>query len=261
MPRRPRVSRRTLLGAAAGIGLLALNRLLVDSTTEGGPLGSGGADAGTPGQRQAAGGGARAAPGAGRLTPVRILPGTGRKLALTFDDGPHPTWTPQVLGLLRQHGAPATFFVIGENAVWQPDLLRAIAAEGHLVANHSWSHPRFDRVPRESVREELERTSEVIGDVLGEPPRWARAPYGVWHPASLEICAELAMRPLDWSVDTADWSRPGSDRIADTLLGRAHPGGIVLAHDGGGDRAQTVAALRHCLPRLADRGYDLVQPA
>ncbi|ARQ72567.1 polysaccharide deacetylase family protein [Streptomyces marincola] len=256
VPRRTGLSRRVLLGAAAGVGLLALNRLLVDSAGVGGALGAGGADTGTPGRPDAAPGAAGA-----RHAPGRVLAGSGRRLALTFDDGPHPTWTPQILGLLRQHGVPATFFVLGENAVWQPDLLRAIAADGHLVANHSYDHPRFDRLPRDEVRAQLGRTSEVIENALGAPPGWARAPYGLWTAVSLEICGELAMKPLDWSVDTDDWRRPGSAKIADNLMRRAHPGGIVLAHDGGGDRAQTVTALRDCLPRLRERGYELVRPA
>ncbi|TDC60129.1 polysaccharide deacetylase family protein, partial [Streptomyces hainanensis] len=190
----------------------------------------------------------------------RTLAGVGRRIALTFDDGPDPTYTPKILRVLREHHAPATFFVCGENAEWQPDLLRAIRDEGHLLANHTWSHPQLDLLSRAEVRDELGRTSDVVARAVGRAPRLARAPYGVWDEPSLRVCAELGMRPLGWSVDSDDWTRPGADRIAATLLDGAHPGAVALAHDGGGDREQTVAALRACLPRLLDRGFEPVLP-
>ncbi|GAA1897399.1 polysaccharide deacetylase family protein [Streptomyces sodiiphilus] len=271
-----RISRRVLLGAAGCLGLVAVNRALLGPGD--GPEGPDPVPpAGAPGQaspadtaayrlRPFAGtGSVPSAPGrpptAVRRAAAKTLPGPGRRIALTFDDGPHPRHTPEVLEILRRYNAPATFFVIGENAAWNPDLLRAIADDGHVVANHSWSHPQLNLISRARVREELGRTSEVIEKVLGEPPRWARAPYGVWDRASLTICAELAMEPLGWSIDTNDWTRPGSGAISSAVLEGAHSGGIVLAHDGGGDRGQTVQALRHYLPRLRDRGFALVARA
>lgn len=182
----------------------------------------------------------------------------GRHLALTFDDGPHPAQTPAILRILRQYRAPATFFVIGENASWNPDLIKAIAADGHLVANHSWSHPQLDKLSQTRVRRELGRTSDLLEKALGTPPRFARAPYGAWHGPSLEVCAELGMEPMGWSVDTLDWKSPGISTIRTRVLKGAHPGAIVLAHDGGGNRWQTVSALSHYLPRLLDQGYSLV---
>ena len=186
------------------------------------------------------------------------LAAPGRQLALTFDDGPHPAQTPAILRILRQYDAPATFFVIGENAGWNPDLVKAVAADGHLVANHSWSHPELPKLSRAKVREELGRTCDLVEKALGAPPRFARAPYGAWHGPSLEVCAELGMEPMGWSVDTLDWKSPGTATIRSRVLTGAHPGAIVLAHDGGGDRSQTVAALAHYLPRLLDQGYSLV---
>lgn len=186
------------------------------------------------------------------------LAAPGRQLALTFDDGPHPAQTPAILRILRRYDAPATFFVIGENAGWNPDLVKAIAADGHLVANHSWSHPELPKLSRAKVRKELGRTCDLVEKALGAPPRFARAPYGAWHGPSLEICAELGMEPMGWSVDTLDWKSPGTATIRSRVLTGAHPGAIVLAHDGGGDRSQTVAALEYYLPRLLDQGYSLV---
>uniref|UniRef100_UPI00140A9935 polysaccharide deacetylase family protein n=1 Tax=Streptomyces sp. YIM 98790 TaxID=2689077 RepID=UPI00140A9935 len=196
-----------------------------------------------------------------RKAAARTLPVKGRRIALTLDDGPHPEYTPQVLKVLRRNRVRATFFLIGENAEWNRDLVRAIAADGHLIANHSWTHPRLDTLPREKVRKELAATSELVERILGGAPGWARAPYGAWDTASLQVCAELGMEPLGWSVDTEDWTRPGSDEISSAVLEGAHPGGVVLAHDGGGDRSQTVAALQHCVPRLIDRGWSFVLPA
>jgi peptidoglycan/xylan/chitin deacetylase (PgdA/CDA1 family) len=275
---RARIRRRTVVGAVACAGLIGLNRLLVNA--EHGPdAASGPASGRTP---QAGPPVARPAGGSYRLRPSAGAPGAavpgrrpvgvrraaastltfpGRHIALTFDDGPHPAYTPQVLRVLRQYEVPATFFVIGENAAYYPDLVRDIAADGHVIANHSWSHPRLDQLPAARIHEELAGTCDVLAAVLGEPPRWARAPYGAWHRPSLKVCAELGMEPLGWSVDTEDWTRPGSAAIAGAVLDGAHPGGIVLAHDGGGDRSQTVAALAYYLPRLLDEGYVMTRPA
>lgn len=272
---RLRVRRRTLLGAAACAGLVTLNRLLVAADDgpggpadaaarrSGGPDGLPTASAGDYRLRPSAGGAGTAGRGPVRApgSVPRTLPVPGHRIALTFDDGPHPEHTPQVLRVLRRYGAPATFFLIGENAAHHPDLVREIAADGHLIANHSWSHPRLDRLRTARVREELGATSDLLAAVLGEAPRWARAPYGAWHRPSLRICAELGMTPLGWSIDTEDWTRPGTAAIARAVLNGAHPGGIVLSHDGGGDRSQSVAALAHYLPRLLDRGYTLTRPA
>ncbi|GAB3126657.1 polysaccharide deacetylase family protein [Streptomyces calidiresistens] len=273
--------RRSLLGAVGCAGLLGLNRLLVDGP-DGPPPGVGPSPPGdavspaTGGTGGPGGGGdaSRLRPFAGGAgppaprgaVPVReaarlTLPANGaRRIALTFDDGPHPEWTPRILETLRRYRTPATFFVIGENVRAHPDLLREVAADGHLIANHSWSHPRLDHLPRSRVREELERTCDLLAGVLGAPPHWARAPYGAWHPPSLEVCAELGMEPLGWSIDTEDWTRPGSSAISRAVLDGAHPGGIVLAHDGGGDRSQSASALDHYLPRLLDRGWTMVRP-
>ncbi|UGY90988.1 polysaccharide deacetylase family protein [Streptomyces gobiensis] len=198
-------------------------------------------------------------PVAPRETAQRTLREPGKKIALTFDDGPHPRQTPAILRILRQHDTRATFFIIGENAVWNPDLVKAIAEHGHVIANHSWSHPQLNRIPTSRVRKELGRTCDLIERALGAGPRLARAPYGAWHKPSLKICAELGMEPVGWSIDTMDWKTPGARTIRSRVLTGAHPGAIVLAHDGGGDRSQTVAALAYYLPRLIDQGYTMVQ--
>jgi peptidoglycan/xylan/chitin deacetylase (PgdA/CDA1 family) len=187
------------------------------------------------------------------------LPTHTREVALTFDDGPDPRYTPEVLRVLRRHGVQATFFVVGECAVEFPELLHDIASQGHVVANHSWTHPQLTTLSPGRVRSELGRTSSVVEDTLGSAPTLARAPYGDWDKASLGICNKLGMSPVGWSVDSQDWTCPGADRIASTIMDEMAPGAIVLSHDGGGRRAQTVQALEWYLPRLLDLGYAPVR--
>ncbi|MFB7381627.1 polysaccharide deacetylase family protein [Kitasatospora purpeofusca] len=192
--------------------------------------------------------------------PVYELDADRRVVALTIDDGPDPRHTPTVLSLLEQHGIRATFFLIGENAVEHPDLVREIAARGHHIANHTWTHPDLRHLSEAKVREELERTSELLHRTTGKAPTWFRAPGGDWSPASLKVSAELGMRPMAWSVDPRDWARPGTVVITDRILKDVRPGAIVLNHDGGGDRSQTVAALKAYLPVLIDSGYHFTAP-
>ncbi|MFD4910506.1 polysaccharide deacetylase family protein [Kitasatospora purpeofusca] len=192
--------------------------------------------------------------------PVYELDADRRVVALTIDDGPDPRHTPTVLALLEQHGIRATFFLIGENAVEHPDLVREIAARGHHIANHTWTHPDLRHLSEAKVREELERTSELLHRTTGKAPTWFRAPGGDWSPASLKVSAELGMRPMAWSVDPRDWARPGTVVITDRILKDVRPGAIVLNHDGGGDRSQTVAALKAYLPVLIDSGYHFTAP-
>jgi peptidoglycan/xylan/chitin deacetylase (PgdA/CDA1 family) len=190
-------------------------------------------------------------------TSVTYTLGSGddRRIALTFDDGPDPVYTPQILDVLRRHRVPATFCVLGENAVGNTGLLQAIADGGHLIANHSWSHPALPRLRPSDARSELGRTSDLIEETVGSPPAWARAPYGYWDETTLEISAGLGMSPLGWSVDTEDWRQPGVAEIVSTVVENVQSGSIILAHDGGADAAQTVAALHEYLPQLLDAGW------
>ncbi|RAJ65653.1 peptidoglycan/xylan/chitin deacetylase (PgdA/CDA1 family) [Streptomyces sp. Amel2xB2] len=185
----------------------------------------------------------------------------GREIALTFDDGPDPLWTPKVLEVLRRWRVQATFCVIGREAAAHAHLLNAIADGGHAIANHSWSHPLLTRMRPAQVHEQLARTCDVVDEAVGSPPVLARAPFGEWNDRTLEISASLGMSPLGWSVDTSDWEEPGTRKITATVLRHTSPGAVLLSHDGGGNRSQTVAALRDYLPRLLDSGYIPVLPS
>ncbi|MFB7089015.1 polysaccharide deacetylase family protein [Streptomyces sp. NPDC056296] len=204
----------------------------------------------------------RAAPA---RTPVRSEPilrvsGRGRTMLLTFDDGPDPRYTPDILDTLAKYDVRATFFVCGEMADYNRDLLSRMADEGHVVGNHTWSHPLLTSLGRRRIRSEMERTSEVVEQAYGEPPRWFRAPYGAWNRAAFQLGAELGMEPLAWTVDTLDWTTPGTGTIVDRVEDGAAPGVVVLSHDAGGDRSQSVRALRSYLPELLDSGYHLTVP-
>nr|WP_239070141.1 MULTISPECIES: polysaccharide deacetylase family protein [unclassified Streptomyces] len=194
-------------------------------------------------------------------------------MALTFDDGPSPIYTPRVLRVLRRHGITATFFMLGANAEKYPWVVRQVVDEGHVLGNHTWSHPTLRTLTAAQVRDEIERTNDVLARTgRGRLPTLFRAPGGHFARAALQVCADLELRPISWSIDSADWTRPGVDRICDRVLSRAGTGSIVLHHDGslsrsavpehGGpaDRSQTVAALGCYLPRLLDTGYRFTTP-
>lgn len=195
-----------------------------------------------------------------RREPLMSLPGHGRTMVLTFDDGPDPRYTPQILDTLARYDVRAMFFVCGEMAVDHQDLLARMADEGHVVGNHTWSHPLLTQLSRRRIRSEITRTSEVIESGCGERPRWFRAPYGAWNRATFQLGAELGMEPLAWTVDTLDWTTPGTRTIVDRVRAGAAPGVVILSHDAGGDRTQSVKALRRYLPRLLDSGYRITVP-
>ncbi|MFD8067098.1 polysaccharide deacetylase family protein [Streptomyces parvulus] len=195
-----------------------------------------------------------------RSEPILRMTGRGRTMLLTFDDGPHPDYTPHILDTLAEYDVRATFFVCGEMADFNRDLISRMADEGHVVGNHTWSHPLLTSLSRRRIRSEMERTSEVVDKACGEPPRWFRAPYGAWNRNAFRIGADLGMEPLAWTVDTLDWTTPGTRTIVDRVEDGAAPGVVVLSHDAGGDRSQSVRALRRYLPRLLDDGYHLTVP-
>ena len=195
-----------------------------------------------------------------RNQPFLRMSGRGKTMVLTFDDGPDPRYTPDVLRTLKAHNVRAMFFVCGEMAADHKDMLRRMADEGHVVGNHTWSHPLLTRLTRSQIRSQMERTSDVIAEGYGERPGWFRAPYGAWNRAAFQIGAELGMEPLAWTVDTLDWMSPGADAIESRVIRGAAPGVVVLAHDAGGNRTQSVTALREYLPRLLDSGYRITVP-
>ncbi|MGW4726921.1 polysaccharide deacetylase family protein [Streptomyces sp. NPDC004291] len=180
------------------------------------------------------------------------------KVALTFDDGPDPVFTRQVLEILDRYGARATFFCVGHHVAALPDEVRRIVAGGHGLGNHSWSHPfLFDLTP-EQLREQIDRTTEELDRVAGEAPAWFRPPYGALSPGVLAALEEHPATLTMWDVDARDWSRPGPEQIAKTVLEGVGPGSVVLMHEGAGDRSQTVEALPAIVEGLLERGLEPV---
>ncbi|WP_328302129.1 polysaccharide deacetylase family protein [Streptomyces sp. NBC_00435] len=291
----PTVGRRVLLRSAVFLGVAAAAGLLTGGESDfpapgtqgappplpggpGGPAGPGPL-AGAPGHAQLPRGSAyrlqpmtsegipeRAHPAkpAVRTRPILQLPADARTagaMTLTFDDGPDPRYTPGILDTLARHRVRAMFFVCGEMAVDNQDLLRRMEAEGHLIGNHTWTHPQLTKLSRPAMASEIGRTSEIVEKAVGEAPLWFRAPYGAWNRAAFEIGSELGMEPIAWTVDTLDWTEPGTATIVSRALKGAAPGVIVLNHDAGGNRSQSVQAVATYLPQLLARGYRMTLPA
>lgn len=171
-------------------------------------------------------------------------------IALTFDDGPHPERTPRVLDLLAQAKVHATFFLIGERAVAHPELVRRIAAEGHEVGNHSWSHAR--RLPFCSGRRieaELSRCQDALAELTGVTPRLFRPPYGARDVRVYRIARALELTPVLWSVDSFDWAGVSAQRVL-ARARRARGGDVVLLHDGDPKAEGLLPALAEWLPAL-----------
>ena len=169
------------------------------------------------------------------LTAPRI-PG---EIALTFDDGPNPAWTPRLLDALAAHNVKATFFLLGSFAQGEPDLVRRIADGGHLIGNHSWSHPDLSRTSSAQIREELRRTSETLAQITGAPTRFFRPPFGARRPAVFRIAREFGLQTVLWNAMTPDWREPSAERITAKLVekidGLTKSGQAVniVLHDGG----------------------------
>ncbi|MGB6742044.1 MAG: polysaccharide deacetylase family protein [Terracidiphilus sp.] len=210
----------------------------------------------------AAGGWAYAShwPGSRIFGDALTAPARPGELALTFDDGPNPAWTPRLLDLLAGHDVHATFFLLGGFAQAQPELVRRIAAGGHLIGNHSWSHPDLSRKPAQRVREELARTSQALEEITGAPVRYFRPPYGARRPVVFRIARELKLTPVLWNAMTSDWSEPSADKISKRLgqkLERLKRGGRaanIVLHDGGHraqgtNRAPSVTAAEQLIAR------------
>jgi peptidoglycan/xylan/chitin deacetylase (PgdA/CDA1 family) len=202
--------------------------------------GSGG-QAGQPGGQQTAGG--QQTPGG---QPTGGSAPASKVLHLTFDDGPDPTWTPQVLAVLRQYGVHATFFELGVQVRDHPSLPALIRADGHAIGNHTYDHKSLPSLDDAHLRGEIDK---------GPSATCLRPPFGAVNSRVRTAAARAGQQIVLWDVDTRDWSKPGVPHIVNEVLTHAHPGATVLMHDAGGDRSETVAALRIVLPKLIAQGY------
>jgi peptidoglycan/xylan/chitin deacetylase (PgdA/CDA1 family) len=213
----------------------------------------------------AAGGCAYAAlwPGSRIFGKALIAPSRPGELALTFDDGPNPAWTPRLLEILAGHDVRATFFLLGIRAQAEPELVLRIAGAGHLIGNHSWSHPKLALSAASRIEEELARTNRILEEITSAPVQYFRPPYGARRPAVLRIARELGLVPVLWNAMTSDWSEPSADTIVkrlarriDRLERRGRAANIVL-HDGShresaANRSPSVAAAVQLIERYRD---------
>jgi peptidoglycan/xylan/chitin deacetylase (PgdA/CDA1 family) len=176
-------------------------------------------------------------------------------IALTVDDGPDPLYTPKVLRLLDKYRMQASFCVVGVHAEAYPKLIRDIHRAGHVIVNHTFTHVQpFNRQTEKRIVTEITKTQRTIERVAKVTPQLFRAPGGAWSPFIFRAVAAYDLIPLDWDVDPMDWAMPGTRKIERAML-KGRPNDIVLCHDGGGNRSETVRALRKVLPDWKHRGY------
>jgi peptidoglycan/xylan/chitin deacetylase (PgdA/CDA1 family) len=179
----------------------------------------------------------------------------GGGVALTFDDGPNPIWTPQILAMLRQHRVRAVFCVVGTEVHQFPWLVAQIVREGHALCNHSWHHElNMGTRPDAEIRANLLRTNaEIRKAAPGAKIAYYRQPGGLWTQPIALIARSLGMTPLGWNVDPSDWEEPTTAQIQSRVMAQSRRGSVILMHDGGGDRATTVAACRTLIPGLKNK--------
>lgn len=255
----PRVPVAPLRGAPLTVGLVIglmvglLTGVVIGATNGGNP------PAGLAPQSMAALGELSPAQPALAVTPT-VLASTsgedGQWVALTFDDGPNYRYTPDVLALLQRYGAVATFCMVGDQIPGNEALIREVVAAGMALCSHTRTHDvDLRNQPLDQIVSEIVGAQDDLVAVAGVPVRYFRAPGGHWSPLILEVAATHDMQPLGWSVDPQDWTQPGVEAILDAIDRQLQPGGVILLHDGGGNREQTLAALEVLLPRLVEQGY------
>ena len=182
----------------------------------------------------------------------------GKKIALTFDDGPHPVKTPKILDLLEKHGVKATFFIVGENAEAYPEIVAAEGAGGHELANHSYTHTRFSKLTVAEIKEEIERTDAAIKKAAGKSPKLFRPPEGAYSKDIVSIAEGMGKQTVIWTVDTMDWAKSPRDEIVENVKANVTFGSIILFHDCTRDGTFTLEALELLLPYLKSQGYEFV---
>lgn len=176
----------------------------------------------------------------------------GKKIALTFDDGPHPYYTEQLLDGLKERDVKATFFVLGKHVEEYPELVQRMSDEGHLIGNHTYSHIQLNQGNSEVFKEELIRTNELIENLTGQEVEYVRPPYGTWNK---KFEKELNMFPVLWNIDPLDWSSSSVSGIVQKVKAKAKENAIILMHD---EYKTTVTASLQIIDELKEQGYEFV---
>jgi peptidoglycan/xylan/chitin deacetylase (PgdA/CDA1 family) len=185
------------------------------------------------------------------------LPPEKKVIALTFDDGPWPNTTAKVLDILKKNRIKSTFFVVGQNVKNYPDLTKQIVADGHVIANHTWHH-WYHNMNAQAAAYEVANTGDIIYQTTGVRTRLFRPPGGIMNNGVAAYAKNNKYAVIMWSADSMDYSRPAVPRLMNNIFREAKPGGIVLMHDGGGDRSHTVKALPEIISRFRKQGYEFV---
>lgn len=175
-----------------------------------------------------------------------------KKIALTFDDGPHPVYTEQMLGVLEDADVPATFFLLGQNIEGHEELVKEISEKGHLIGNHTFHHVQITGLPKEQAYEEIEETSRLIEELTGKGTEYVRPPFGTWN-EGLESNLELI--PVMWTIDTRDWTTRNVDAIVEQVVKNAGDNDIILMHD---SYESTVQATERIIKLLKAEGFEFV---
>ncbi|MFN8953351.1 MAG: polysaccharide deacetylase family protein [Aphanizomenon sp.] len=185
------------------------------------------------------------------------LPPEKKVIALTFDDGPWPNTTAKVLDILKKNRIKSTFFVVGQNVKNYPDLTKQIVADGHIIANHTWHH-WYHQMNAQAAAYEVANTTDIIYQTTGVRTSLFRPPGGIMNNGVAAYAKNNKYAVIMWSADSMDYSRPAVPRLMNNIFREAKPGGIVLMHDGGGDRSHTVKALPEIINRFRKQGYEFV---
>lgn len=186
-----------------------------------------------------------------------------KQIALTYDDGPNDPHTLKLLEVLARHSVPATFFMIGRYARQRPDMVQVVARAGHVIGNHTLTHPLLIFESAARTRTELVECRAALTDAVGEHSNLFRPPFGGRRPATLRIARELGLEPIMWNVTGYDWNAPPAAQVEKKVMGQMHGGDVILLHDGGhramgADRGQTVIATDNLIRRYKDQGFQFV---
>ncbi|WP_232729949.1 polysaccharide deacetylase family protein [Paenibacillus phocaensis] len=188
----------------------------------------------------------------------------GKQIALTFDDGPDPRFTPQILDVLHRKGVKATFFVVGVRAKKFPGIMQRIHRDGHIIGNHSFSHPNFHNRSVKQFQNEIQRTEKIIQSTVGYRPKLIRPPYGEIKEEQLQWAQKNGYTLVNWNVDSQDWKGLDKEKVKSNVIRTAGPGSIILHHSGGGVGSNlngTIQALPEIIDTLQAQGYRFVDLA
>ena len=195
-------------------------------------------------------------PPAGARLSYSSIQTTQKVVAMTFDDGPHPTHTPRLLKMLRDRNIKATFFLVGKNAKAYPAIVRQMVEEGHEIGNHTWTHGSLTSMSDDQIRNELKMSADAVYAASGYRPQTIRPPYGAINARVKQLMyTEFGYPTIMWSVDPQDWRKPGVSVVTSRIVNAAHPGAILLAHD---IHASTIAAMPATFDQLLAKGYRFV---